>query len=100
MRGFDVDGFVNDCGLALTEHTSQMAMKEVVERAVADPAAIDAALGSPTTGGITTLHRSPEVTVLWIVWPPAVRLFPHDHRMWAGRTRWSRASTAVPATSC
>ncbi|HEY7134282.1 MAG TPA: hypothetical protein VIB48_04375 [Acidimicrobiia bacterium] len=83
MRGFDVDEFVNDCRLALTEHTPQVAAKEVVERAVADPAAIDATLGSPNTGGITTLHRGPEVTVLWIVWPPGVRLFPHDHRMWA-----------------
>jgi predicted metal-dependent enzyme (double-stranded beta helix superfamily) len=54
-----------------------------VERAVADPAAIDARLGAPSRGGIETLCRSGELTVLWIVWPSRARLFPRDHRMWA-----------------
>ena len=29
------------------------------------------------------LYRSSALTVLQFVWPPAVELFPHDHRMWA-----------------
>ncbi len=28
-------------------------------------------------------HRSDELTVLHIVWPPSVDLFAHDHSMWA-----------------
>jgi len=31
----------------------------------------------------TIWHRSDELTVLHIVWPPEVELFPHDHNMWA-----------------
>ena len=32
---------------------------------------------------ISIWHRSEELTVLHIVWPPEVELFPHDHNMWA-----------------
>jgi len=30
-----------------------------------------------------SLYRSSTLTVLQFVWPPGVKLFPHDHRMWA-----------------
>jgi predicted metal-dependent enzyme (double-stranded beta helix superfamily) len=29
------------------------------------------------------LYRAPNLTVLDVVWPPHMTLFPHDHRMWA-----------------
>jgi predicted metal-dependent enzyme (double-stranded beta helix superfamily) len=29
------------------------------------------------------LHRSDDLTILQIVWAPGMRLFPHDHDMWA-----------------
>ena len=80
---FDVDEFVAECQAALTEQQAALAVKEVLERALSQPAAIEEALGVPDTGGITPLHRSDELTVLHIVWPPNVTLFPHDHRMWA-----------------
>jgi predicted metal-dependent enzyme (double-stranded beta helix superfamily) len=32
---------------------------------------------------IQTLHRSPELTVLNVVWAPRMTIMPHDHRMWA-----------------
>ena len=32
---------------------------------------------------MTVWHRSEELTVLHIVWPPDVDLFAHDHNMWA-----------------
>ena len=35
------------------------------------------------TVGLHVLYRSPELTVLNVVWPPLMKLFPHDHRMWA-----------------
>ncbi|MFZ6003745.1 MAG: hypothetical protein ACOYXM_07390 [Actinomycetota bacterium] len=80
---FDVDEFVADLRATLGEAQAPGAAKEVLDRALSDPAAIDEALGGPKPGGIYPLHRSDELTVLQIVWPPHVSLFPHDHRMWA-----------------
>lgn len=80
---FDIDDFVADCQAALGEQHAALAVKDVLGRALADPAAIDEALGAPARGGIVPLHRSQDLTVLQIVWPPRVSLFPHEHRMWA-----------------
>jgi predicted metal-dependent enzyme (double-stranded beta helix superfamily) len=80
---FDVATFVADCEAMLAEPQPALAIKELVERAVARPDDIDAALGLPRKGGFRTLHRSADFTVLQFVWPPGVQLFPHDHRMWA-----------------
>jgi predicted metal-dependent enzyme (double-stranded beta helix superfamily) len=32
---------------------------------------------------VTTLHRSPELTILNVIWTPGMATYPHDHRMWA-----------------
>lgn len=80
---FDVDRFVADCRDALRETQPALAVKELLERVVAHPAAIDATLGASDRGGFRTLHHSAQLTVLQLIWPPAVVLFPHDHRMWA-----------------
>jgi predicted metal-dependent enzyme (double-stranded beta helix superfamily) len=37
----------------------------------------------PAEGGIALLHHEPDLTVIHVVWAPGMRLFPHDHRMWA-----------------
>lgn len=80
---FDVEEFVAECRAALAEQQPAVATKELLGRALADPGAIDEALGVPERGGVVALHRSDDLTVLQIVWPPRVSLFPHDHRMWA-----------------
>lgn len=80
---FDVEEFVADCRAALGEQQPAVAVKEVLARALADPGAIDETLGVAKTGGIFPLHRTDDLTVLQILWPPGVSLFPHDHRMWA-----------------
>jgi len=80
---FDIDGFVTECSVALGESQPALAVEELVERAVAQPEQIDAALGTASRGGFRCLHRSDAMTVLQFVWPPGVQLFPHDHRMWA-----------------
>lgn len=80
---FDIDSFVSDCRAALTEERAPLAVKEVLDRALRAPAAIDEALGPPVNGGIVSLHRADDLTILQIIWPPRVSLFPHDHRMWA-----------------
>ena len=83
MVVFDVDSFVSECRATLSDPRPQLAIQELVKRAVSAPRAIDDAIGAPNKGGFQTLHRSPELTVLQFVWPPGVVLFPHDHRMWA-----------------
>jgi predicted metal-dependent enzyme (double-stranded beta helix superfamily) len=80
---FDVDAFVSDCRAALREAQPALAVKETLQRALSSPTRIDEALGAPARGGVVTLHRSDDLTVLQIVWPPRVSLFPHDHQMWA-----------------
>ncbi|HEY6318901.1 MAG TPA: hypothetical protein VI462_13580 [Acidimicrobiia bacterium] len=80
---FDLDGFIASCDAASGEATPALAIKEQVERAVADPSGVDGALGVAACGGFRTLHRTPSLTVLQFVWPPGVQLFAHDHRMWA-----------------
>lgn len=62
----------------------RFATKELLVQAIAQPTQIDAALGAGTKGGYRCLYRSSALTVLQFIWPPGVRLFPHDHRMWAG----------------
>jgi predicted metal-dependent enzyme (double-stranded beta helix superfamily) len=80
---FDLDQFVADCRCALAADKSHRLVREVVERAVADPAAVLKALGEPKRAELRTLYRSAELTVLNPVWGPNMVLLPHDHRMWA-----------------
>jgi predicted metal-dependent enzyme (double-stranded beta helix superfamily) len=80
---FDLDRFVEDCRQAVAEDRSHKAAREVLARANADPAAILAALGEPKEAGVTPLYKSPELTILNVVWGRRMTIMPHDHRMWA-----------------
>lgn len=80
---FDLDRFIQDCTAALDETAPEMAVRDVVARAVSDPAAVMQTIGEPERGGVFTLHRSDRLTVLNLVWGPEMDLMPHDHRMWA-----------------
>jgi predicted metal-dependent enzyme (double-stranded beta helix superfamily) len=77
---FDRDQFIADLRATLAERSRQ-AMREVVVRAVADPAALARELGEPDKAGVQVLHRSPELTVLTLAWAPRQVTLPHDHRM-------------------
>ena len=79
---FDLDHFIADCRAALAERSPEAAIKELVGRAVAEPARVEAVLGTPRQGEIATLHHSPELTVLNVIWTPGMAIYPHDHRMW------------------
>jgi predicted metal-dependent enzyme (double-stranded beta helix superfamily) len=81
--GFDLQRFVADCREALRETTPASAMREVAARAVADPAALLGALGEPRRAGIQSLHHTPDLTILNVIWAPRMTLMPHDHHMWA-----------------
>ncbi|TQF82019.1 hypothetical protein FK498_04515 [Elioraea sp. Yellowstone] len=78
---FDLDRFIEECRAAVKE--GQPAVRELVARAVAEPAAVLRALGEPARAGLNTLHRSDELTILNLVWGPHMTLMPHNHGMWA-----------------
>lgn len=80
---FSTDQFIADCRSALQEGSPERAIKEIAASAVSDRAAVVRALGTPTRSGINTLHQSPELTILNIIWAPGMSIYPHDHRMWA-----------------
>lgn len=79
---FDLDTFIADCVAAGKDAQPRIAVKDVLARAVADPDAVARALPA-TRAEIQRLHVSPELTIIKVVWAPGMRIFPHDHRMWA-----------------
>jgi predicted metal-dependent enzyme (double-stranded beta helix superfamily) len=80
---FDLFQFVADCRDALTADKSHKYVREVVARAVSDPAAVIAALGEPRLAGLHKLYQSENLTVLNVVWAPMMTIMPHNHQMWA-----------------
>ena len=80
---FDKDQFVADCRAALDGAQSARNVREVVARALGDPAAMLQGLGPRKPGGIVPIHRSPELTVIDVLWPPNMVIMPHNHAMWA-----------------
>jgi predicted metal-dependent enzyme (double-stranded beta helix superfamily) len=83
MGAVTVEDVVNRCRAAIGETTPALAVRDVLDELVAAPSALEAALGPVTAGGITPLHVSDDLTVLHVVWTPGMRLYPHEHRMWA-----------------
>ena len=71
------------CRQSLTEHTPALAVRDVLREFLADRSGLERALGPVNSGGITSLHNSPDLTVLHVAWTPGMALYPHDHRMWA-----------------
>jgi predicted metal-dependent enzyme (double-stranded beta helix superfamily) len=80
---FDLDQFIADCRSARAADNSHKLVREVVARAVSDPAAVLKGLGEPTRGMLQPLYRSEELTILNLVWAPYMTLTPHNHNMWA-----------------
>ena len=80
---FDLKRFLAECETAVRENDGHVAVKEIVARAVSDPAAVLKAVGEPSGGGIQALHHSSALTVLNVVWPPKMTIMPHNHTMWA-----------------
>jgi predicted metal-dependent enzyme (double-stranded beta helix superfamily) len=78
-----VDDIVNRCRAALGEHTPSLAVRDVLDELVAEPDALERAIGPVELGGITTLCNADDLTVLRVAWTPGMALNPHDHNMWA-----------------
>jgi len=80
---FDIEQFVAECRAARAADATHKAVREVVARAVADPAAVLAAIGEPTRGGARVLHHGEDLTIINLVWAPGMCVMPHNHNMWA-----------------
>jgi predicted metal-dependent enzyme (double-stranded beta helix superfamily) len=76
----DRDELVANCITASEEAEPRLAVKEVLERAVRE---FPDEVGKPESGWLDIWHVSPTLTVLNAVWPPDMKLFPHNHTMWA-----------------
>jgi predicted metal-dependent enzyme (double-stranded beta helix superfamily) len=79
---FDLDDFLARCQEANTADEPRRAIREVLDRALAEATSMGDVL-APAEGGITLLHHADDLTVLHAVWAPGMRLYPHNHEMWA-----------------
>lgn len=80
---FEKEQFIADCRAALDGGHTTRNMRDVVARAVADPAAILAACGEPNPKGIDIIHRADDLTIINVFWAPKMVIMPHNHEMWA-----------------
>jgi predicted metal-dependent enzyme (double-stranded beta helix superfamily) len=77
----DTDELIAGCVDAIATSDPHLAVREVLQRASADRQLAETLKGQPP--GLNVLYNAPDLTVLNVVWPPLISLFPHDHRMWA-----------------
>jgi predicted metal-dependent enzyme (double-stranded beta helix superfamily) len=80
---FDKERFIEECRAARAESNAPAAVRELVARAVSEPAQVVGALGEPQRSGIETIYRGEDLTILNVCWGPRMVFHPHDHRMWA-----------------
>ena len=80
---FDLDQFAADCRAARAADRSSKTICEVVKRAVSDPTGLLKSLGEPDRAGIKEIYRSPDLSILNVVWAPRMMVMPHNHHMWA-----------------
>jgi predicted metal-dependent enzyme (double-stranded beta helix superfamily) len=79
----ELERFIADCRAAHAADKSHKAVREVVARAVSEPAAVLKWLGEPKRGEVQKVYHSPELTILNVIWAPYMTIYPHNHRMWA-----------------
>ena len=80
---FDLDQFIADCRAAVAEDESHKLVREVVARAVSDPASVLRGIGEPRLATVERIYHGPDLTILNVIWAPLMTIMPHDHRMWA-----------------
>ncbi len=83
MSVLSIDEIVSRCQQGLAEHSPALAVRDELDELVADPSGVERAVGLAERGGIATLHRADDLTVLRVTWVPGMALYPHEHRMWA-----------------
>src|SRR5438128_10854555 len=80
---FEVDEFVIECRGALADTDPRAALKAVVEQSVRHGPSLATRVPAAIRDAGGLVHYSPELTVLWIEWPPGMYDPPHDHGTWA-----------------
>src|SRR5262245_45261975 len=80
---FDLEHFIAECRAALSADPSHKLVREVVARAVADPAIVLRGLGEPKRAEIQKLYHASDLTILNVIWGPMMTVMPHNHQMWA-----------------
>jgi predicted metal-dependent enzyme (double-stranded beta helix superfamily) len=75
------DDLVAACVEAMADSDPRGAVRDILTRSVAGQQLADDL--ARLSAGLNVLYRSPELTVLNVIWPPLMSLFPHNHRMWA-----------------
>ena len=80
---FQKERFIEECRAALKEGNAQAAIRELVTRAVFEPAQVVRALGEPKLAGVEKIYRADDLTILNLCWGPRMVFKPHDHHMWA-----------------
>jgi predicted metal-dependent enzyme (double-stranded beta helix superfamily) len=80
---FDLDRFIVDCSAAVIDRTALQAVREIVARAVQEPASVLKAVGEPARAEVQVLHRASDLTILNVIWGPRMTVMPHNHEMWA-----------------
>ena len=67
-RVFQKDLFIEACKAAVAD--GQIAIREIVLAAVADPSGVIAELGEPTQAGVYPMYQSDDLTIINFVWAP------------------------------
>jgi hypothetical protein len=67
---FDKDQFIDDCRAALNGDRASRNVRDVVARAISDSGSVIRGLGDLKAGGIDTVYRSPELTIINVFWAP------------------------------
>ena len=80
---FETEQFIADCRTAFAADSTHKAIREVLARAMSEPAAVLRGLGEPKRAESQTLFHSDSLTILNVIWAPGMMVMPHDHRMWA-----------------
>lgn len=75
---FQKERFIEECRAALEESDPRAAIRELVARAVSEPAHIVRALGEPKRAGVETIYRANDLTILNLCWGPRMVFKPHD----------------------
>lgn len=79
----ELERFIEDCVAANAESDAQVAVTEVLARAVSEPGQVIAAIGEPSDAGLHIIHRSPTLTIFAATWTPRMSIMPHNHLLWA-----------------
>jgi predicted metal-dependent enzyme (double-stranded beta helix superfamily) len=80
---FDLERFTQDCRSALAADLSHRLVREVVARAVSEPATVLKGIGEPKRAEIQKLYHANDLTILNVIWGPMMTVMPHNHQMWA-----------------